>query len=145
MVSEFKWPESIPSGQRTYRTPSCIIRKTIKSIELEYPDGKCIDLFNDKEFDETWRLIFITGAIGIFCGIKNNLYAGYVEAAYNNCFGNDPDNPYYFSARYPDCKLKITWNSDNKSPIVCLPDKLTSILIDLHWTLELSRDSFSLN
>lgn len=125
MVSEFKWPDSIPSGQRTYKTPSCLIRKTIKIIELETPDGDIIDLLDENNgFDERDRLMFITGAIGAFCGTKNSLYDGFVNASnLNNNTLND----------YRDYKIRVIWNSEGKKNIFCdvgiLQDVVTKLKI----------------
>lgn len=124
MVSEFKWPSSIPSGQRTYKTPSCLIRKSIESIEIELSDGTINLLDENSSIPEVDRLVLITGAIGIFSGIKNSLYGGLATAAWNNMYGI-----------YPGGVLKIKWASKDKNDLTCsvtelldLIDKLGSVL-----------------
>lgn len=131
MVSEFKWPASIPSGQRTYKTPSCLIRKTIKSIVFEYSDGISIDLFEDEGFDENLKLFLITGAIGAFCGIKNSLYAGYVAAAFEN---NKIEN----TSEFAGSRIKIKWNSEGKKDISCYVNNLNDLVSVLYRTLNYS-------
>lgn len=123
MENEFKWPASIPSGQRTYKTPSCLIRKTIKSIELKSSKGEVIDLFDENNgFDDLWRLIIISGAIGVFCGVKNSLYAGYVIASRNN-------RPPTFEYKFYDVNIK--WVSESKKDILCSNFELMDIVTTL--------------
>lgn len=130
MVS-FSWSPAIPSGQRTYETPSCIIRKTIKSIYLEFTNAEMIDLFDkDNGFNEIDRLIFITGAIGVFCGVKNSLYAGYVASAGSNRIS--------WHSTYNDCLLHIEWNSEGKKDITCGVKDLVGAISSLAYILRIS-------
>lgn len=135
MVSEFKWPSTIPSGQRTYKTPSCVIRKNIKSIIFEDRDHNFMDLFEDTNFDENTKLIFITGAIGIFCGVKNSLYAGYVSAAAENEEEIEIDEHIYSG-----CKLHIIWNSDNKQNVTIFIRHLLDVVGILNSSVYMSTN-----
>ena len=129
MVS-FRWPSVIPSGQRTYKTSSCLIKKTIKSIELEFDDGTIMDLFDENnDFNETDRLVFITGTIGVFCGVKNSLYAGYVVASGRNYIEN-----FLYSGAY----LTVKWNSEGKNDIIISLADLRNLVAILYETLWLS-------
>lgn len=138
MVSEFKWYEGIPSGQRTYETASCLIRKTIKSIELVNADGSSIDLFSkNNDIEENDKLIFITAAIGAFCGIKNSLYAGYVVSSRINRLS--------WYMKYQDCYLRIKWNSEGKKDITCGVYNLMTTVEYLDNFLKLSGSYVSSN
>jgi hypothetical protein len=126
-MSSFVWPASIPSGQRTFTTPSCIIRKTIKSIEIKTPSGEIIDLFDENNgMEETDRLAIISGAIGTYCGIKNSLYAGYVRAFAINPIVGD----------YSDCSLTVKWVSEGKKSLTCSVYKFMGAAINLYDILE---------
>lgn len=138
MVSEFKWPSEIPSGQRTYKTPSCLIRKSISNIILFGEDDLVIDLLDENsKIDENDRLSLITGAIGVFSGSKNTLYGGFIKAAANN--SRETLNPWEIKAEenpYYNCAIYIRWSSKDKKNIVCEVDRLMDLVYSFDYILE---------
>jgi hypothetical protein len=131
----FLWPDIIPSGQRSFTSDTGLIRKNISAISLLSPSGEKFDLFSELDvMSENDRKSLIVGAIGVFSGIKNILYAGFVLSSALNSSELLSPRVIENEGKYKGYTLSIEWAS-NKQDVKVLVGDLMDMVFLLSRTL----------
>lgn len=81
----FEWSDLVPSGHRSLTSETSLLRTSIISLNLISPEGKFINLLaEDNEIKEIDRLVFASGSVGTFSGIRNKIHRGFVISSTGN-------------------------------------------------------------
>lgn len=109
----FQWSALIPSGHRSLTSETSLLRKSFSSVNLISPEGKYIDLLETDMVTEIDKLTLITGAVGVFSGMRNNTHRGFIISSAGNSQDIYDENSKLIHEKYQNFDIAIAFPNEN--------------------------------